>query len=141
MIVLFPKRTYSSSSVVSVVILVAITMQDSNSINSSSSSSSSHNGNTSLQKEYQSSSSSSSSSYGVDCSFPVHSFNKLKCDDGSSPLFLSNRQTVYDHFIDGCQPKYGTELCSKYEQHRNDQNLIQPQHAVVRAAAVQLVEK
>ena len=62
--------------------------------------------------------------YGVDCSWPVHSFN-LRC--GST---LGDRQGIYEDFIEGCREKYG-DLCDSSEERRITRSLRQPEFSMV----------
>jgi hypothetical protein len=64
-------------------------------------------------------------SYGLDCSFPIHS-KALSCGD-----LLGDRQGVYDNFMDGCRNHYGEE-CNYEEDTRIAMNIRQPQSMVVR---------
>jgi prolyl 4-hydroxylase len=65
-------------------------------------------------------------SYGVDCSWPVHS-KEFKCGD-----LLGDRQKAYNDFMDGCRKQYGTKgnRCDSVEDDRLNMSLRQPQSMV-----------
>lgn len=67
-------------------------------------------------------------SYGVDCSFPVHS-KEFKCGD-----LLGDRQTFYEQFMEGCRQHYGSKAnrCDITEEDRIAMSVRQPQSMVVR---------
>lgn len=61
--------------------------------------------------------------YGVDCSFPIH--RELTCGD-----LLGDRQSIYDHYMQGCRERYSADLCDEGEDMRLEMNLRQPQSMV-----------
>ena len=65
-------------------------------------------------------------SYGVDCSFPVHS-KEFKCGD-----LLGDRQSVYEEFMEGCRQHYGSKAnrCDITEEDRIAMSIRQPQSMV-----------
>jgi len=67
-------------------------------------------------------------SYGVDCSFPIHS-KSFRCDD-----ILGDRYQVYEDYMDGCRKRYGRKAnrCDESENDRIAMNVRQPQSMVVR---------
>lgn len=64
--------------------------------------------------------------YGVDCSFPIHSYD-WKCGDK-----LGNRQKIYEEFMAGCYEKHGSKgwRCKETEDDRLAMSLRQPQSMV-----------
>jgi hypothetical protein len=65
-------------------------------------------------------------SYGVDCSFPIHS-KELKCGD-----LLGDRQSFYEQFMEGCRQHYGSKAnrCDVTENDRITMSIRQPQSMV-----------
>jgi prolyl 4-hydroxylase len=67
--------------------------------------------------------------YGVDCSFPIHS-EEFRCGD-----LLGDRKRVYDEYMRGCLEAFGSskgESCGSIEEDRLEMSLRQPQSMVVR---------
>jgi hypothetical protein len=66
--------------------------------------------------------------YGVDCSFPIHS-KEFRCGN-----LLGDRKKVYDKFMEGCREFYGNKgkRCDSTEEDRLEMSLRQPQSMVVR---------
>lgn len=66
--------------------------------------------------------------YGVDCSFPIHS-KDLRCGN-----LLGDRKKVYNDFMAGCREFYGSKgkRCDTTEEDRLEMSLRQPQSMVVR---------
>lgn len=66
--------------------------------------------------------------YGVDCSFPIHSF-ELNCGD-----LLGDRNAVYEEYMQGCRDKWGDKgarRCDQNEADRIEMSRRQPQSMVV----------
>jgi prolyl 4-hydroxylase len=65
-------------------------------------------------------------SYGVDCSFPIHSTD-FRCGD-----LLGDRKKVYDDFMEGCRKHHGRKAsrCDDTERDRIEMNNRQPQSMV-----------
>jgi hypothetical protein len=65
--------------------------------------------------------------YGVDCSFPIHS-KEFRCGN-----LLGDRKKVYDEYMEGCREFYGSKgkRCSPNEEDRLEMSLRQPQSMVV----------
>jgi hypothetical protein len=68
--------------------------------------------------------------FGVDCSWPVHSY-ELKCGD-----LLGDRQSVYEDYMEGCRKCYGKKgrRCDTTEDDRIEMSVRQPQSMVVSVA-------
>ncbi|KAG7368599.1 ankyrin repeat domain protein [Nitzschia inconspicua] len=65
--------------------------------------------------------------FGLDCSWPIHSTD-WKCGD-----LLGDRQVVYDHYMQGCREKWGTQgakRCDANEADRLEMTRRQPQSMV-----------
>lgn len=67
------------------------------------------------------------SSYGVDVSYPVHSYPAVQGALDGNPL--GDKQTYYDHLLEGCREKYGG-ACDESEDDRVGMNLLQPRNVV-----------
>ena len=66
--------------------------------------------------------------YGLDCSFPMHSY-ELSCGD-----LLGDRKAIYDEFMQGCREKWGEKgatRCDNNEEERLAMIRRQPQSIVV----------
>lgn len=66
--------------------------------------------------------------YGVDCSFPVHSF-EFRCDHP----FADDRKQAYEDFMAGCRDYYGPkkgDRCGATEADRIEMSVRQPQSMV-----------
>jgi prolyl 4-hydroxylase len=65
--------------------------------------------------------------YGVDCSFPIHS-KEFQCGN-----LLGDRKKVYDEFMEGCRDFYGSKgkRCDSVEKDRIAMSVRQPQSMVV----------
>lgn len=81
---------------------------------------------------------STSSSYGVDRSFPIHhhSFFIDNESGGAVEHWMTNKQQLYDEYMEGCRQAYHPERyrCDVSEEERIEMNLRQPASVFVSCA-------